>query len=183
MYLPTPQQLIDADACEDQRVLWADLFFDGDLASTEQIEWTLGILQSAVDHEVDLRWGFAHGFGDTLPRETALTQPCTACLYAQNVDKEPRDDTRNAVMGSPATAYNYARDVDKGSRDDTRNAVLGSEHYACYYARDVDKEPRDDTRNAVLGSEHYAYLYARNVDKGPRDDTHNAVLGSAKYAY
>ena len=164
MYLPTPKALIEADACQDQRALWADLFFDGDLLSTKQVEWTAERLQTCLDAGVDLVWGFEVGLGRTLPRSMALTLPLTAYLCARFIDKGPRDDTRQAALGSEGYAYLYARYVDEGPRDDTRQAACSLPEYALDYARFIDKGPRDDTRQAALGSD-YAYLYARYVDK------------------
>jgi len=43
------------------------------------------------------------------------------------VEKEgPSDKTREDVLSSPTWSYWYARDVDKSPRDDTRQAVLSS---------------------------------------------------------
>ena len=139
MYLPTPDALLDADACFPQRSLWAALFFDDDLGSTKQIEWTAEHLQTCRKNDVNLVWGFDHGLGGTLPRKLALLHPEYAYLYARYVDQGPHDDTRNAVLGSAHYAYLYAEDVDQGPHDDTRNAVLGSAHYAGAYAKFVDK--------------------------------------------
>ena len=163
MYLPTPQALIDLDACEEQHELWAGLFFDGDLESTEQIKWTPEHLQTAIDNAVDLEWGFDQGLGDTLPRWMALGHASTALFYARDTDKGPRDDTRNAACDDSEEALAYARVVDRGPHDDTRNAVLGNAWHAYIYARDIDKGPHDDTRNAVAGS-GYAGFYALYID-------------------
>jgi len=166
MYLPTPKTLAALDACDDQRNLWADLFFNGDLESTKQVEWTAERLQACVDNDVDLGWGFEHGLGSSLPRALALTDPQHAYYYARQVDEGPCDDTRQAVLADPQHAYYYARDVDEGPRDDTRQAVLASPRYVYYYAHDVDEGPHDDTRLAASADPVYAYFYAQYAPGG-----------------
>jgi len=182
MYLPTPKNLADLDACADQHNLWAALFFDGDLESSKQVLWTAERLQDCADKGVDLGWGFERGLGSSLPRALALTDPYCAYLYACYVDKGPRDDTRQAALTDSYCAYLYARDVDRAPRDDTRQAVLRGHRVSYWYARDVDRGPRDDTRQAVLDDPSHAYIYALDVDKGPHDDTRQAASRDPGYA-
>jgi len=41
-------------------------------------------------------------------RESACKDPQYACWYAEDIDKEPREDTRNAACKHPWHAYQYA---------------------------------------------------------------------------
>lgn len=124
---------------------------------------------------------------DKTPRDDTRNAACSdsyhAYYYAFNVDKIPRDDTRNVACGNPRYAYRYAFNLDKTPRDDTRNAVCGSPEFAYCYAREIDKAPREDTRNAACGNPYYAYYYARHIDKAPREDTRSAVCGNPEFAY
>jgi len=51
-----------------------------------------------------------------------------AALYALNIDKEPRDDTREAACKHPYYAYFYALYVDKKHRNDTWSAVQNTKY-------------------------------------------------------
>ena len=43
-----------------------------------------------------------------------------ALFYANSIDKESRDDTREATCKSPQWIYVYAKEVDQCPREDTR---------------------------------------------------------------
>ena len=94
-----------------------------------------------------------------LIRELWCKDPYYAYIYALDVDKAPRDDTRESCLKDPYYAYRYARDVDKAPRDDTREACLEDPKCAYIYALDVDKAPRDDTREASMKDPYCARLY------------------------
>ncbi len=104
-------------------------------------------------------------------RKVVLADPEWAYCYARDVDKEPRDDTRQAVLADPDWAYSYAKDIDKKPHKDTRQAVLANPISSYFYARYIDKKPRDDTRQAVLASPEWASYYAKDVDKKLCDGT------------
>jgi len=115
-------------------------------------------------------------------RSAILSDPEWAFFYAHDIDKCPRDDTRNAVSHNPKWAYFYAILVDECFRDDTRKATLDDPEWAYFYALNIDRCPKDDTRNAALGDPKLAYFYALNIDKCPRDDTRQATLSDPKWA-
>jgi len=86
-------------------------------------------------------------------RLVACKDPCYACWYAKNVNKTPRDDTREGACKDPYWAFFYAKYIDKSPRDDTRLAACKFPKYAYWYANDVDKCKHPDTANAVKGSD------------------------------
>ncbi len=178
-YLPTPTELAALSACASQLARWADCFFDGDTDSIAQIEWTIDRLVTAVDAGVDLEWGWDNGL--RLPRVVALASPLLAYLYARDIDRCARDDTRAAALAAPMPAYQYAMYIDRCARDDTRAAALAAPMPAYQYAMYVDKCPREDTRAASLAAPIRAYQYAMYVDKCPREDTRAASRASEYY--
>jgi hypothetical protein len=64
----------------------------------------------------------------------ACTNPYYAYLYALNVDKCPRDDTRTAACIQPYWAYFYAKNVDKNICEETMQAVKNTK-----YEKDYEK--------------------------------------------
>ena len=85
--------------------------------------------------------------------------------YHKALAEGPSNITRQAVLSDGWFAYLYANYVDKCPREDTRNATLYSCEYSYLYGLGVDKKPRKDTRDAVLSSYDHACLYAEYVDK------------------
>lgn len=78
-----------------------------------------------------------------------LGSPVHALYYALEVDREPREDTRQAACGDPEAALNYADLVDGEPREDTRQAACRSPRYAVEYAIHVDGRPLAQTREAA----------------------------------
>jgi hypothetical protein len=95
-------------------------------------------------------------------REYFLNDSQSAFMYANWVDYEPRDDTREAACRDSDYAYLYAFYVDKEPRDDTREAACKDPECAYYYARDVDEKPRTDTFEAVKGT-YYENKYINEI--------------------
>jgi hypothetical protein len=116
-------------------------------------------------------------------RKECLKTPKYAYYYALEIDKQPKTDTRNAILTDPHYAYLYAKDIDKQPRTDTRNAILTDPHYAFLYTKLIDQYPRNDTRQATLKNPLYAFLYALDIDKQPRTDTRQATLIDPEYAF
>jgi len=68
-------------------------------------------------------------------RSIVLESPTLSYSYAAFVD--------------PYSAFKYAQDVDKGPRDDTRQAVTKSFFISCMYARYIDKCLHPVIKNAI----------------------------------
>ena len=75
-------------------------------------------------------------------REIVCKSPHYAYLYAENVDKKPKNDTRNAVCKNPFYAYMYAKDVDKGFHEDTWEATKNTEFEEKYnkFLNQIEKD-------------------------------------------
>jgi hypothetical protein len=58
------------------------------------------------------------------------------------------------VCKSSSFAYLYAKEIDRCPREDTREAACKSSYCAYYYAKDVDKDVHKDTWEAVKNSEY-----------------------------
>jgi hypothetical protein len=75
-------------------------------------------------------------------KERIFATPQDAYLYAFNIDKCPRNDTRNTCLSSPMYAYYYAMNIDKCPRYDTLNACKGHVIYENVYYFDIlDEKP------------------------------------------
>ena len=70
-------------------------------------------------------------------------------------------------MQNPYYAYGYAYFIDKESRENTRNAACKDFRYA-YFMRDIDKRPREDTREAACKDPENAYYYAKHGQRTKR---------------
>lgn len=77
-----------------------------------------------------------NGGSDKL-REICCKEPEYAYMYAKNVDKVPREDTRSAAIIFPYLAYWYALNVDRGYTMETRRACYESTMYYLLYLKDV----------------------------------------------
>ena len=147
----TPELLKSLNACKDQVALF-DKFLDG----KPGVEFSPSNALCAKEFGLDVRWLL--GKVD-FPREVALLDPEWAYIYAQYVDKAPRDETREASCQDPYWAYRYALYVDKVPRDDTREAACKDPEWAFRYAIYVDEVPRDDTREAACKSPYWRNRY------------------------
>jgi hypothetical protein len=67
--------------------------------------------------------------------------------------------TREQALQYPRSAYQYALEIDKHPRDDTRNASIIDPEYAFFYAKDVDQSPRTDTRQAASNNSYWKQQY------------------------
>ena len=75
-------------------------------------------------------------------------------MYAKEIDKEPREDTRKAACQDFISIYWYALEIDKEPREDTRKAACKNPQSAYFYALDIDKNFHEDTWEAVKGTEY-----------------------------
>ena len=92
----------------------------------------------------------------------------SAWLYAKDIDKCPRDDTRNAACKDFKYAYKYAYEVDECPMDDTRKAVCKDPEWACGYVMYIDKEFHEDTWEVVKGTK-YEEEYNRCINQIEKD--------------
>jgi hypothetical protein len=92
-------------------------------------------------------------------REQSLQNLQSAYYYALYIDKQPRNDTRNAILNDPFYVYRYAKEIDQQPRGDTRNATLIDPEYAFLYAKFVDKQPRTDTKLAASNNLYWNQRY------------------------
>jgi hypothetical protein len=124
---------------------------------------------------------FISKFCHALPDDEARDIVCrfgnahTVAWYALQIDKEPRDDTRQAACSNGMAAFSYAVCVDQKPRDDTRTAACKSPSSAYDYACRVDGCPRSDTRKAACADSITAFKYALNVDGAPHRSTRAAA--------
>lgn len=114
---------------------------------------------------------------------TVLEKNGTIKVNKATILREATDEEKNFIRTEVCrdswVAWRFARDVDKHPREDTREAVCRDSCWAFAYAREIDKCPRDDTRAAACTDAFYAYAYALEVDQCPRDDTREAACTDA----
>ena len=107
-----------------------------------------------------------------------LNDPEWAFYFAYQIDRKPRDDTREVSCRKAKYAFNYAYHIDEKAREDTRIASCKEANFAYDYALYIDREPREDTRTAACKDPEFAYEYALDVDHKPLLETYNAVRGT-----
>jgi hypothetical protein len=115
-------------------------------------------------------------------RKAACQLAECAYMYARDVDKSPKEDTRTIACKESKWAYHYAMDVDKKPTNETRIVACQYPIYAYEYALHVDKEPTEETRTAACRDAGYAFRYAKYIDKGPTNETRIAACKDPKYA-
>jgi hypothetical protein len=99
-----------------------------------KIELTLKMLSGTLDSYEDIK---------DLPIDDELrTFVCSlgsiyAYLYASEIDKSPRDDTREAACKDPEYAYLYASEIDESPRDNTREAAYKDPIYKQWYIENL----------------------------------------------
>ena len=86
--------------------------------------------------------------------------------------------TQESFCKSPEYAYLYAKEVDKCPREDTRKAACVAPYFSYKYALEIDTGPVDITREIACKNAFFAYLYAQDIDKCIREDTWLAVKGT-----
>lgn len=153
----TYEEVAELEPCSEQLEL-----FEKWMRSRKKVAVTAKNLQSAVKAGLDVLWLLnkaAAKFRGNEMRQLFCGSAKWAYCYACDVDKDSRDDTRQAAIVEPTWAYCYARDIDKGPRDDTRQAVMVDPYWAYRYALGVDKCPRNDTRQAAGKDPYYTKLY------------------------
>ena len=91
------------------------------------------------------------------------------------------DRFRPYYLTNPELAYWFAREVDKGPRDDTREACCKDPNYSHSYATNIDKCPHDLTRKAACLKVETAFNYALYVDNGFHKETLTAVIDNDYY--
>jgi len=94
-------------------------------------------------------------------RDHLLKNPRYAFSLAQDVDKEPRNDTRICASKSANFAFRYALEIDKEPTEETRRGACQSPEYAYKYACQVDKKPGEETREGACRDPDWALSYAR----------------------
>ena len=96
-------------------------------------------------------------------REHFLFEPQLAYLFAKNIDKKARDDTRLAASKDHLWALDYAKYIDRIPHEVTRKGACATIEYAYYYAVLVDHDYHHDTLKAVIHDELYFTKYVADV--------------------
>lgn len=102
---------------------------------------------------------------------------CFVQQYSFALAKDP-DRFRSYFLEDAAAAYFYAREVDKYPREDTKNSACMEPYFAYCYAQYVDNFNLKQTRTATCKSPKWAYWFARYVDFERHEETWKAVQGT-----
>ena len=121
-----------------------------------KIELTLKMLSSGKISYLDIK---DFPINDELRTFVCSIGPFYARIYAEYVDKCPRDDTRESACKSSDSACNYAVQVDRCPRDDTRKSACGDSFDAYWYAIKVDKCAHEETRKSAYQSSNWKQRY------------------------